>query len=84
MKEIDRSLIWFLLIFYFTKISILVYNMISLYNEIWVKKAHLNAKSGSLQGCHSDKEHEKSFIGIFCENVLFYIYLGIVKYICTV
>ena len=34
----------------FYSISILVYNKVSLYDEIWVKKAHLDAKSGSLQG----------------------------------
>ena len=39
----------------FYSISILVYNKVSLYNEIWAKKADLHAESGSLQGCPSDK-----------------------------
>ena len=36
-------------------ISILVYNKVSLYNDIGIKKAHLHAKSGSLQGCPETK-----------------------------
>ena len=39
----------------FDSSSILVYNKASLYNETWVKKAHLHAKIGSLQGRPLDK-----------------------------
>ena len=35
--------------------SVLVYKKASLYNETWVKKAHLRAKSRSLQGRPLDK-----------------------------
>ena len=35
--------------------SILVHNKVSLYKEMWVKKTHLHAKSGSLQGCPLEK-----------------------------
>ena len=55
MKKVDmnENIDWlFECLFY----SILVNNKLSLYNEIWVKKADLHAKSGSLQGgCPYDK-----------------------------
>ena len=49
--------------FFFYSIYILVYIKVSLYNEIWVKKAHQLIKIGSLQGCPfiklgSDKTRE--------------------------
>ena len=54
MKKVDmnENIDWlFECLFY----SILVNNKLSLYNEIWVKKAHLHAISGSLQGRPLDR-----------------------------
>ena len=52
---------------------ILVNNKLSLYNGIWVIKAHLHAKSGSLQGCPWTKlERDESWRGRELEDEMIY------------